>query len=160
MDIVARRILNSQRLCRRLLDRPRRNLIEKVAYHLNWWWFTRAARSRFVAHLEPDTRIGDGLRLPHKWNGIVIAGQASIGNNVTIFHHVTIGINSHGDGPVIGDNVLIGAGANIIGRCIIGDGARIGAGVVLTNVTIPPGAVIVNKSAYDLTNKRYIYPQD
>lgn len=82
--------------------------------------------------------------LPHGLNGIVISDQARIGKNCTIFQQVTIGVrNMEGGGaPTIGDNVLIGAGAKVLGEISVGSGAKIGANaVVLENV--PEGATVV-----------------
>ena len=110
-------------------------------------------------------RISPDVFFGHDGRGTFIAGPTRIGKRCVIMHGVTLGITIGIDGrqgaaPVVGDDVFIGAGANIVGRCVIGDGARIGAGVTLTNVAIAPGTTIVNKSAYDMTNNRFVYPQD
>lgn len=68
--------------------------------------------------------------LPHGLNGIIVSHHAVIGKECTIFHHVTIG-EGRGGAPVIGDHVLIGAGAKIIGGIRIGNNVRIGAGCVV-----------------------------
>lgn len=67
--------------------------------------------------------------------------NALIGRNVTIYYQVTIG-EGKGGAPYIGDNVLIGAGAKIIGKVKIGDGAKIGAWCVVYK-DIPENAVVV-----------------
>lgn len=82
-------------------------------------------------------KIGGGLRLPHSGMGIVIHPNASIGENVTIFHQVTIGYkdtptSSFGP-PVIGSNVYVGAGAKILGDILIDDGSIVGANAVVLN---------------------------
>lgn len=69
-------------------------------------------------------------RLPHGLNGIIVSHNAVIGKNCTIFHQVTIG-EGRGGAPVIGDDVLIGAGAKVIGGIRIGNRVRIGAGCVV-----------------------------
>lgn len=79
--------------------------------------------------------------LPHGLNGIVVSHNAKIGKNCTIFHQVTIG-EGRGGAPEIGDHVLIGAGAKIIGGIRIGDHAKIGAGCTVA-VDIPEGATVV-----------------
>lgn len=78
---------------------------------------------------------------PHGLYGIIISGEAKIGKNCTIFHQVTIGTNGHGV-PIIGDNVLIGAGAKILGPIKVGNGSKIGANVVVTK-NIPENSVVV-----------------
>lgn len=79
--------------------------------------------------------------LPHGLNGIIISHNAVIGKNATIFHQVTIGEGKNG-APTIGDNVLIGAGAKIIGNIKIGNNVSIGAGCVVT-CDIPDNCTVV-----------------
>lgn len=68
--------------------------------------------------------------LPHGINGIIVSHNAVIGSNCTIFHQVTIG-EGRGGAPTIGDNVLIGAGAKVIGGIHIGNNVKISAGCVV-----------------------------
>lgn len=149
---------------RPIQQRPRheRSALERLALQVTKTWFRRTIAYRFGGHIHPATEIGPEASFPHDFHGVFIGTGARIGRGVTIMQNVTIGnsMNARNEDPIIGNNVFIGANACIIGRCVIGDGARIGAGVVLVNVTIPPGAVIVNNSAYDLTNQRLVYGQD
>lgn len=83
----------------------------------------------------------------HGLYGIFISGGARIGNNVTIYQHVTIGSNSDPSSkrfgaPTIGSNVLIGAGAKIVGKVIIGDNVKIGANAVVA-VDVPDNSTVV-----------------
>lgn len=91
--------------------------------------------------IHPGAKIGPCLFIDHGM-GIVIGETAEIGTNCTIYHQVTLGGTGKDTGkrhPTIGDNVLIGAGAKILGPVYIGDNARIASGsVVLTD--IPGGA--------------------
>lgn len=87
----------------------------------------------------------------HDLYGIFISGGASIGRNCTIFQHVTIGSNllsnSKGFGaPKIGDNVLIGAGAKLIGNVSIGNNCRIGANCIV-NFDMPDNCTAVMQTA-------------
>ena len=87
------------------------------------------------------------FRAPHGFYGIFISSRARIGKGCTIFQQATIGSNllrdSKGSGfPVIGENVFIGAGAQIIGNVVIGDNARIGANCCVTE-DVPPNSVVV-----------------
>lgn len=94
-----------------------------------------------------ETRIGRRLRIEH-FGGIIISGDAVIGDDVVLRHGVTIGLkHTHERGaPRIGNRVDIGAGAKIIGNIVIGDDAVIGANaVVLKNV--PAGALAVGVPA-------------
>ncbi len=91
----------------------------------------------------PSARIGPGLLLPHPV-GIVVGDDVEIGDNATIYQHVTLGQRGARDQsyPVIGHNVVIYAGAVIIGNITIGDGAVIGANAVVTG-DVPAGATAV-----------------
>ena len=88
------------------------------------------------ADIPVNCQIGGGLMLPHP-NGVVIAPDANIGINCIIFQQVTIG-TADGGYPTIGNNVLIGAGAKILGPVKIGDGAKIGANAVVLR-DVPAG---------------------
>lgn len=80
----------------------------------------------------PETKIGSGFYIEH-YGGIFIAPTAVIGRNCTIFHGVTVGANLGGQkAGVIGDNVIICAGAKVIGDIVVGDNVIIGANSVVT----------------------------
>ncbi len=74
--------------------------------------------------------FGPGFVLFHS-NGVVINGKVRGGSNVHLQHEVTLGDNGYGEIPTLGSNILIGAGAKVIGNIKIGDGARIGANAVV-----------------------------
>lgn len=93
-------------------------------------------------HRNCGAQFASPPHLPHGLNGIIVSHNAVIGRNCTIFHQVTIG-EGRGGAPTIGDNVLIGAGAKIIGGIHIGDNVKIGAGCVVTK-DIPDGATVVS----------------
>lgn len=96
-------------------------------------------------HRNFGARFATPPQLPHGLNGIIVSHNAVIGRNCTIFHQVTIG-EGRGGAPVIGDRVLIGAGAKIIGNVHIGDDAKIGAGCVVAQ-DVPAGATVVAEKA-------------
>lgn len=95
--------------------------------------------SRFITGIEihPGAEIGCGFFIDHGM-GVVIGETAEIGDNVTLFQGVTLGGTGKEKGkrhPTIGSNVVIGAGAKILGSITIGDDAKVGAGsVVLKDV--------------------------
>lgn len=101
---------------------------------------------RFFTGIEihPGAKIGKGLFIDHGM-GVVIGETAEIGDDVTIYHGVTLGGTGKDKGkrhPTVGNNVIIGCGAKILGPISIGDGAKIGANsVVLKNV--PKGKTVV-----------------
>ena len=80
--------------------------------------------------VDPNASIGERLMLPHP-NGVVVHGSSVIGDDCMIMQQVTIGQLSDIDAPVIGSRVYIGAGAKVLGKVVVGDGARIGANAVV-----------------------------
>lgn len=95
--------------------------------------------SRFFTGIEihPGAKIGKGLFIDHGM-GVVIGETTEIGDNVVIYHQVTLGGTGKDIGkrhPTVGNNVIIGAGAKVLGPISIGDNAKIGANsVVLRDV--------------------------
>ena len=79
-----------------------------------------------------EARVGRRLRIDH-FGGVIISGDAQIGNDVIIRHGVTLGLRHEGvaGAALIGDGVQIGAGAKLLGPILIGNGARIGANAVV-----------------------------
>jgi len=93
------------------------------------------------------TRFAGIPILPHGFHGVFISQNAVIGKNVTIFHQVTIGSiqtedSKHPGSPTIGNNVIIGVGAKILGGITIGNNVKIGANSVVVK-DIPDNAVVV-----------------
>ena len=85
--------------------------------------------------------------LPHGLHGVFISKDAIIGENVTIFHQVTIGSiqsknSKHYGSPILGNNILIGAGAKIIGNVKVGNNVNIGANSVVIE-DIPDNVTVV-----------------
>ena len=102
--------------------------------------------SRFLTGIEihPGAKIGKGLFIDHGM-GVVIGETAEVGDNVTLYHGVTLGGTGKDKGkrhPTIEDDVLIGTGAKVLGPITIGKGAKIGSNaVVLKNVPAKATAV-------------------
>lgn len=98
-------------------------------------------RSFTGIEIHPGAKVGPGLFIDHGM-GVVISETAEIGANCTIYHQVTLGGTGKERGkrhPTLGDNVLIGAGAKVLGPVRIGDNARIAAGSVVLSC-IPPNS--------------------
>jgi serine O-acetyltransferase len=102
----------------------------------------------FQIDIHPNSTLGSGIMLDHG-TGIVIGETARVGHNCSILHHVTLGgsgkkgVNRH---PRVGNGVLLGAGASILGNIQIGDGCQVGAGtLVITD--LPPHSVAVGVPA-------------
>ncbi len=125
---------------------------------------------RFVTGIEihPGAKIGEGLFIDHGM-GVVIGETAEIGDNCHLTQGVTLGGTSTKRAkrhPSLGNNVMVGAGAKLIGAILVGDNARIGAGsVVVTNVpsnaTVVgvPGHIIAYRDADDDTVVRLPDPE-
>lgn len=92
-----------------------------------------------------NTRIAGIPNLPHGFHGIHISKDAILGKNCIIYQNVTIG-NYEGI-PCIGDNVLIGANAIVLGSVTIGNNAKIGAGAIVVS-DVPAGATAVGGKAH------------
>ena len=105
---------------------PWHKLMRRIAHarHLFWSIVTQS-------DIAPQAKLGSGLMLPHP-NGVVIHEDAVIGADCMIMQQVTIGMIGEDCVPRLGNNVYVGAGAKIIGKVNIGDGARIGANAVVT----------------------------
>ncbi len=101
---------------------------------------------RFLTGIEihPGARLGRRFVIDHGM-GVVIGETAEVGNDVYIYHQVTLGGISTAPGkrhPTVGDNVIIGAGAKVLGPILVGDGARIGANAVVV-APVPAGTTVV-----------------
>lgn len=120
------------------------------AYRIGHWLWTEGRRDMayfvqmrcseaFGVDIHPAARVGKGVMMDHA-HSIVIGETAVVGDNVSMLHSVTLGGTGKADGdrhPKIGNGVLIGAGAKVLGNITIGRCSRIAAGsVVLTDV--PP----------------------
>ncbi|MFY9114218.1 MAG: serine O-acetyltransferase [Dethiobacteria bacterium] len=102
------------------------------------------SRRRTGIEIHPGAKIGKGFFIDHG-AGVVIGETTVIGDNVTIYQGVTLGGTGKEKGkrhPTIGNNVVIGAGAKILGPIEIGDGARIGSGSVVLQ-SVPPRTTVV-----------------
>lgn len=111
--------------------------------------------SRFITGIEihPGARLGPGFFIDHGM-GVVIGETSEVGENVTLYHGVTLGgtsLKKEKRHPTLGNNVVVGAGAKVLGPVKVGDNARIGAGSVVV-ADVPPNTTVVGipgKVAYD-----------
>jgi len=100
-------------------------------------------------------RIGKALLLPHGSNGIILHGNTVIGDHVTLFHQVTLGMRDVDDpeaAPHVGNFVVIGAGAKILGSVTVGGHSSVGANAVVIG-DVPPHSTAVGVPAR-ITHKR------
>jgi len=117
------------------------------------WRHKMLTFGRFVSHIgrfltgieiHPGAKLGRRLIIDHGL-GVVIGETAEIGDDVYIYHQVTLGGTSAQAGkrhPTVGDNVIIGAGAKVLGAISVGEGARIGANAVVV-ASVPAGTTVV-----------------
>ena len=125
-------------------------------------WVAQHAVKKTGIEIHPGAEIGDGLFIDHG-QGVVIGETAVIGNNVTIYQGVTLGGTGKESGkrhPTIEDNVLISAGAKLIGSFTVGANSKIGAGSVVLkevpeNVTVVGIPAKVVKRSEETTMTEY-----
>jgi serine O-acetyltransferase len=124
-------------------------------HRISHWLWRRGLKlpGRWVSHLfraltgieiHPGATIGPGFFIDHGM-GVVIGETAAIGADVTLYHGVTLGGTSLAKGkrhPTLGDRVVVGAGAKILGAITIGADSRIGANAVVVK-SVPPNSVVV-----------------
>ena len=124
----------------------------------HWLWGHRLRwLGRFVSHLarffsgieiHPGATIGRRFFIDHGM-GVVIGETAVIGDDVTMYHGVTLGGTSWNKGkrhPTLGDRVVIGAGAQVLGPITVGAGAKVGSNAVVVK-DVPPGTTAVGNPA-------------
>ncbi|BBY09509.1 serine O-acetyltransferase [Mycobacterium marseillense] len=124
-------------------------------HRISHWLWNRGARlaartlaefTRIVTGVDihPGAVLGDGLFIDHA-TGVVIGETAEVGDDVTLYHGVTLGGSGSDTGkrhPTVGDRVVIGAGAKVLGAIKIGDDSRIGANAVVVK-PVPSSAVVI-----------------
>ena len=113
--------------------------------------------NRFITGVEihPGASIGRRLFIDHGM-GVVIGETAEVGDDCLLFHGTTLGGTSMTHGkrhPTLGDRVMVGAGAKVLGPVNLGPGAQVGANAVVTH-DVPPGQVAVGVPAKNRVPKR------
>ncbi len=111
-------------------------------------WISQRSRHKTGIEIHPGATIGKGLFIDHGM-GVVIGETTIIGDNCTIYQNVTLGGTGKETGkrhPTLGNNVLVGSGAKVLGPFKVGDNARIAAGAVVLS-EVPPNATAVGVPA-------------
>ncbi len=118
-------------------------LYEKKHYFLARYISQRAVRKTGI-EIHPGAKIGKGLFIDHG-HGVIIGETTIIGDNVTLYQGVTLGGTGKEHGkrhPTVEDNVMISAGAKVLGSFTIGANSKIGAGSVVL-APVPPNSTVV-----------------
>lgn len=118
-------------------------LYEKGHFFLARWISQRAARKTGI-EIHPGAKIGKGLFIDHG-SGVIIGETTIIGDNVTLYQGVTLGGTGKETGkrhPTLKDNVMVSAGAKILGSFTIGENSKIGAGSVVLE-EVPANCTVV-----------------
>lgn len=125
----------------------RYRIAHKLYLHKHYFWARwvsqRAARKTGI-EIHPGATIGKGLFIDHG-HGVIIGETAILGDNVTLYQGVTLGGTGKEHGkrhPTIGDNVMISAGAKVLGSFTVGSNSKIGAGSVVLS-EVPPNSTVV-----------------
>jgi serine O-acetyltransferase len=126
-------------------------IMHRIAHKLNYWKIPLVPRiisniSRFFTGIEihPAARIGRRFFIDHGM-GVVIGATTIIGDDVLLYQGVTLGGtgNEHGKRhPTLGDNIVVGSGAKVLGNIEIGSNSRIGAGSVVVD-SVPENSTVV-----------------
>lgn len=118
-------------------------LYEHKHYFMARWYSQRTVRKTGI-EIHPGATIGKGLFIDHG-HGVIIGETAIIGDNVTLYQGVTLGGTGKEQGkrhPTIGNNVMISAGAKVLGSFTVGENSKIGAGSVVIS-EVPPNCTVV-----------------
>lgn len=118
-------------------------LYEHKHYFLARWYSQRTVRKTGI-EIHPGATIGKGLFIDHG-HGVIIGETTIIGDNVTLYQGVTLGGTGKEQGkrhPTIGNNVMISAGAKVLGSFTVGENSKIGAGSVVLS-EVPPNCTVV-----------------
>lgn len=132
----------------------------KRHYFLARWISQRAVRKTGI-EIHPGATIGKGLFIDHG-NGVIIGETTIIGDNVTLYQGVTLGGTGKEHGkrhPTIGNNVMISAGAKVLGSFTIGDNSKIGAGSVVLS-EVPPNSTVVGVPGRVVRRNNLALPQE
>jgi serine O-acetyltransferase len=129
--------------------------LEAKGFYTAGRWVSQFARFLTGIEIHPSATIGPRLFIDHGM-GVVIGSTAVVGSDVTLYQGVTLGGTSLERGvkrhPTLGRNVIVGAGAHVLGPITVGDGARVGANAVVLH-DVPQGATMVGipaKPAQDI----------
>lgn len=129
------------------------NMLWRMGLRLLARWVSTFSRFLTGIEIHPAAKIGKNFFIDHGM-GVVIGETAEIGDNVTLYHGVTLGGVSFNGGkrhPTLEDDVIIGAGAQVLGPITVGKGGRVGANAVVVRA-VPPYETVVGIPAHTVDN--------
>lgn len=129
-------------------------------YFLARWISQRAVRKTGI-EIHPGAQIGENFFIDHG-NGVIIGETAIVGNNVTLYQGVTLGGTGKEHGkrhPTVKDNVMISAGAKVLGSFTIGENSKIGAGSVVLK-EVPPNSTVVGVPGRVVKRNNVLLPRE
>lgn len=139
-------------------------LAHKLYLKKHYFWARlvsqRAVRKTGI-EIHPGAKIGNGFFIDHG-NGVIIGETTIVGDNVTLYQGVTLGGTGKEQGkrhPTVGNNVMISAGAKVLGSFTIGDNSKIGAGSVVLE-EVPPNSTVVGVPGRVVKRNNINLPQD
>lgn len=143
-----------------------------AAHRVSHWFYRRGwfVIARFISQIarlltgieiHPGATIGRRLFIDHGM-GVVIGETAELGNDVLLYQGVTLGGTGLAQGkrhPTLGDGVVVGAGAKVLGSIVLGDRVKVGAGSVVVH-SVPPDATVVGIPARIVKSRAKVGPLD
>lgn len=135
------------------------NWLWRKGFHVTGRFVSHVARGLTAIEIHPGARIGSRFFIDHG-AGVVIGETAEIGDDVTLYQGVTLGGTSWEKGkrhPTLGNGVIVGAGAQVLGPIVLGDNARVGANAVLLK-SIPAGVTVTGIPAQVVAGRARLEP--
>jgi serine O-acetyltransferase len=134
--------------CRAMLDYRVAHWFYKNGFYFLSRWISQNSRHRTGIEIHPGAKIGKGFFIDHG-DGVVIGETTEIGDNCMVYQGVTLGGTGKHKGkrhPTLGNNVMVGAGARVLGPFKIGDNSKIAANAVVLE-EVPPNCTAVGVPA-------------
>lgn len=144
-----------------MLSYRRAHKLYKKGHYFWARWISQRAARRTGIEIHPGAEIGKGLFIDHG-SGVIIGETTIIGDNCTLYQGVTLGGTGKEHGkrhPTLGNNVMVSAGAKILGSFKIGDNSKIGAGSVVLE-EVPPNSTVVGVPGRVVKRNNVSLPQE
>ncbi len=144
-----------------MLSYRRAHRIYRKGHYFRARWISQRAARKTGIEIHPGAVIGKGLFIDHG-NGVIIGETTVIGDNCTLYQGVTLGGTGKEQGkrhPTLGNNVMVSAGAKILGSFHIGDNSKIGAGSVVLE-EVPPNSTVVGVPGRVVKRNNVSLPQE